>query len=203
MDFASLTSLRVESARYAAEHDYSDEAIAVHRRVSDLDGSDRAAANRLGIALLKRGRFSEAEAIFATTLEADPRNAIARRRLQEARDRLAAGAQPPAPVGSDREEWPEYVERNPAEIKRCFLSGTDNWKRGLQLLADRAPARMTYPHIDEALGWPRGRWRSVVGGTRSADGEALRPFHICSPALSRSGEWEAWMDREQAAAFRE
>jgi hypothetical protein len=30
----------------------------------------------------------------------------------------------------------------------------------------------------------------------------MRPFHLCSPTRSPSGEWVAWMDERQAVAVR-
>ena len=195
----SLEYLRERSQGLAAGGDMSDAAVEAHRALVEADPTSMAGRNRLGIALLNRAQLDEAEAVFAAALAADADNEVAARRLDEIHRSRRANAVTARP-GVGREEWPEYVEHDPDEIRRLYESGTDNWKAGLRVLADAAPSRLTYEQIEDALRWPRGRWKNVIGGSRSADGEATRPYHICSPALSRTGEWEAWMDEAQAQA---
>ena len=84
-----------------------------------------------------------------------------------------------------------------------YDGGSDWWREALELLARHPLQPMTYREIDEALDWPRGRFRSVFGGWRSRLGtQSMRPFHLCSAKHSPSGEWVAWMDEHQAVAVR-
>lgn len=116
----------------------------------------------------------------------------------------ASGIPPAGPASPEPgEEWADSVEHDPATICRQYDNGTVNWRAGLDVLLQHAPSRLTYEAIELELGWPRGRWRSVIGGTMSHAGEgATRPFHISPPWKSRSGEWEAWMDLGQRDALR-
>ena len=112
---------------------------------------------------------------------------------------------PPARTATPEpgEEWADTVEHDPATIRRQYDEGTHYWRAGLDVLLEHAPSRLTYEAVELELGWPRGRWRSVIGGTMSHAGEGgTRPFHISPPWRSRSGEWEAWMDDAQRAALR-
>ncbi len=200
-----IEDLRQRSERYGADGDYSDEAIQTHRSLLELVLGDVPTTNRLGIALLNQGELDEAEAVFRT----QPENRIARSRLTEIealrRPKLAP-VKGPRPTGrppdsDDHEDWPEYVEHDRDAIRKLFDDGTDNWRDGLRLIAEVAPNRLTYAEIETALGWPPRRWGSVIGGTRSADGEATRPYHLCADYNSPSGEFETWMDEHQAAAL--
>jgi len=197
--------LRERSERFAADQNYTDEAIVAHRARLDAVPGDPPTVNRLGIALFNRGQLDEAEAVFLT----QPTNPVSRKRLEEikaARNPKLARTKGPRPTGrpsrpDDHEDWPEYVEHDRDEIRASFDNGSDNWREGLRLIAEVAPNRLTYPEIEHALGWPPRRWASVIGGTRSADGEAPRPYHLCADFSSPSGEFETWMDETQAAAL--
>jgi hypothetical protein len=105
--------------------------------------------------------------------------------------------------GDQREEWPEWAERDPRALRELYAQAPENLRLALDLLAVHAPRSLTYREIDELLGWPRGRFHSVFGGWRSRRGTySPRPFHLCSPRRSASGEWEAWVDEGQAEVFR-
>jgi tetratricopeptide (TPR) repeat protein len=193
-----LNELRKKSAELAKREPLSDAALAAHSAVLARDPADRAAANRLGIALINLGRLGDAEKVLSQAVAENPDNDIAQKRLQDL-PRLVQRAAEDRGLVPRREEWPEYVEYEPSEVRRLVEAGNENWRAFLTILARAAPSRLTYGQIEERLDWDRGRLRNVIGGTRSADGEASRPYHICSPAISRSGEWEAWMDLQQAA----
>jgi hypothetical protein len=140
--------LRQRSERYAAEQNYTDDAIATHRALLAAVPGDPPTTNRLGIALLKRGLLDEAEAVLRTQAE----NPVARKRLQEidaARRPRLAPVKGPRPTGrppqpDDHEDWPNYVEHDRDAIRELFDNGTDNWRDGLRLIAEVAPNRLTY-----------------------------------------------------------
>ncbi len=57
--------------------------------------------------------------------------------------------------------------------------------------------------IEDALGWPRRRIASVLGGAahmRQMEFGGRRPYRLLSDRASPSGRWEMWMDADQAAA---
>jgi hypothetical protein len=68
----------------------------------------------------------------------------------------------------------------------------------------RAPGRArTFPEIEDALGWPRRRIASVLGGVarmRRLQFGGRRPYRFHDARDSPSGRWELWMDGVQARA---
>ena len=68
----------------------------------------------------------------------------------------------------------------------------------------RAPgAPRTFPEVEAALGWPRRRIASVLGGVshmRHTEFGGRRPYHFLGDRESKSGRWEIWMDAAQASA---
>jgi hypothetical protein len=69
-----------------------------------------------------------------------------------------------------------------------------------------APDRpRTFPEGGDALGWPRRRIASVLGGVshlRHTEFAGLRPYRFLGARDSASGRWEIWADAGQAAALR-
>ncbi|HET6506270.1 MAG TPA: hypothetical protein VFG42_05745 [Baekduia sp.] len=62
-----------------------------------------------------------------------------------------------------------------------------------------------FPEIEDALGWPRRRIASVLGGVarmRRMRFGGRRPYRFNEPRGAASGRWELWADAEQAAALR-
>ena len=60
-----------------------------------------------------------------------------------------------------------------------------------------------FPEIEDAIGWPRRRIASVLGGVcrlRQLEFEGRRPYRFLDPRNSASGRWEMWMDAAQARA---
>ena len=101
------------------------------------------------------------------------------------------------------ESWAASAETNPANVREQYESAPPNMRRALDVVRDVSPQRLTYEEVEVQLDWPRGRLRSVIGGWRSRAGtEYTRPYRICHPDRSPSGEWEIWMDRSQADALR-
>ena len=69
-----------------------------------------------------------------------------------------------------------------------------------------APGRpRPFAQIEDALGWPRRRIASVLGGAfrlRTIEFGGRRPYRFHPAETSASGRWELWMDRGQASAVR-
>jgi hypothetical protein len=69
----------------------------------------------------------------------------------------------------------------------------------------RAPGTpRTFPEVEDALGWPRRRIASVLGGVshmRHTEFGGRRPYRFLGDRQSASGRWEIWMDEVQAAAI--
>jgi hypothetical protein len=62
-----------------------------------------------------------------------------------------------------------------------------------------------FPDIEDALGWPRRRIASVLGGVahlRQMEFAGRRPYRFQDTRQSASGRWEMWMDARQARALR-
>ena len=70
----------------------------------------------------------------------------------------------------------------------------------------RLPDRpRTFPEIEDAIGWPRRRIASVLGGVshlRHTEFGGRRPYRFLDDRRSASGRWEMWMDADQARAVR-
>jgi len=69
----------------------------------------------------------------------------------------------------------------------------------------RAPGQpRTFPEVEDAIGWPRRRLASVLGGVshmRHTEFGGARPYHFLGDRESASGRWEIWMDAAQADAL--
>jgi hypothetical protein len=62
-----------------------------------------------------------------------------------------------------------------------------------------------FPEIEDAIGWPRRRIASVLGGVshlRLTEFGGRRPYRFQDERQSASGRWEMWMDAGQARALR-
>jgi hypothetical protein len=70
----------------------------------------------------------------------------------------------------------------------------------------RAPGvARTFPEVEAALGWPRRRIASVLGGVshmRHVEFGGRRPYRFLGDRESESGRWEIWADAAQARALR-
>jgi hypothetical protein len=103
------------------------------------------------------------------------------------------------------EHAPQNAMAEPGEIARFHDRCSDLMRALLEELA-RAPGRpRTFPEIEDALGWPRRRIASVLGGVarlRMLEFGGRRPYRFHDARGSASGRWELWMDPEQAAAVR-
>ena len=95
--------------------------------------------------------------------------------------------------------------RDPGEIERFYDRCTDLMRELLDgLAADPGRAR-PFGEIEHAIGWPRRRIASVLGGAarmRLTEFGGRRPYRFHDGRYSESGRWELWMDSEQARAVR-
>jgi hypothetical protein len=91
------------------------------------------------------------------------------------------------------------------EVARFHDRCSDLMRELLDELA-RAPGRpRPFPAIEDAMGWPRRRIASVLGGVsrmRHMEFGGRRPYRFLDTRHSRSGRWEMWMDAAQARAVR-
>jgi hypothetical protein len=63
-----------------------------------------------------------------------------------------------------------------------------------------------FPDVEAAIGWPRRRIASVLGGVahlRRTEFGGRRPYHFLDGRQSASARWEIWMDARQARAVRQ
>jgi hypothetical protein len=102
------------------------------------------------------------------------------------------------------EHAPRNAMTEPAEIERFRDRCSELMGALLDELA-RAPASpRTFPEVEDALGWPRRRIASVLGGVshmRHTEFGGRRPYRFLDARGSPSGRWEIWMDAGQAAAI--
>jgi hypothetical protein len=100
---------------------------------------------------------------------------------------------------------PENAMTEPGEIARFHDRCSDLMRALLAELA-RVPERpRTLGEIEDAIGWPRRRIASVLGGVfhlRQTEFEGRRPYRFVDERRSASRRWEMWMDAGQAAAVR-
>lgn len=94
---------------------------------------------------------------------------------------------------------------DPAEIERFYDRCTDLMRELLDGLAAAPGRARPFGEIEDAIGWPRRRIASVLGGAarmRLMEFGGRRPYRFHDGRCSESGRWEMWMDSEQARAVR-
>ena len=94
---------------------------------------------------------------------------------------------------------------DPGEIERFYDACSDLMRELLDGLAAAPETPRTFPAVEDAIGWPRRRIASVLGGVshlRHTEFGGRRPYHFHDTRQSASGRWELWMDAAQAAAVR-
>jgi hypothetical protein len=105
-----------------------------------------------------------------------------------------------------REHAPENAMTDPAEIARFHDRCSDLMRALLDALAEAPDRPRPFPQIEDALGWPRRRIASVLGGVwylRTTEFGGRRPYRFLDERRSASGRWEMWMDAGQARAVRD
>ena len=97
------------------------------------------------------------------------------------------------------------VMRDAGEISRFYDCCSDFMRELLDALAGFPDEPRPFPEVEDAMGWPRRRIASVLGGVctlRCREFEGRRPYHFLAPRLAASGRWEIWADAAQADAIR-
>jgi hypothetical protein len=91
------------------------------------------------------------------------------------------------------------------EIVRFHDRCSDLMRELLDELAEAPDWPRPFPQIEDAMGWPRRRIASVLGGVsrlRNLEFGGRRPYRLLDDRCSASGRWEMWMDSRQAQAVR-
>jgi hypothetical protein len=103
----------------------------------------------------------------------------------------------------------ECVPRNAMdeadEVARFYDRCSDLMRELLDHLAAGPHRPRPFPEIEDAMGWPRRRISSVLGGVgrvRKVEFAGRRPYHFQDERQSASGRWEIWMDADQAEYVR-
>lgn len=100
---------------------------------------------------------------------------------------------------------PENAMDDPGEIAHFYDRCSDLMRELLDELAAVPDRPRIFPAIEDAIGWPRRRIASVLGGVchlRRMEFEGRRPYHFLGARESASRRWEMWMDAGQARVVR-
>ena len=101
------------------------------------------------------------------------------------------------------EHAPHNVLTDPDEIARFHDRCSDLMRELLEGLAAAPGEPRPFPEIEDAIGWPRRRIASVLGGVahlRTVEFGGRRPYRFLDERAAPSGRWELWMDDGQARA---
>ena len=105
-----------------------------------------------------------------------------------------------------REHVPGNAMDDAEEIAAFHDRCSDLMRALLQELARTPDQPRPFPLIEDAMGWPRRRIASVLGGVaqlRQREFNGRRPYRLQDERQSASGRWEMWMDLVQARAVRD
>ena len=100
---------------------------------------------------------------------------------------------------------PGNAMTDPGEVARFYDRSNDLMRELLDELSDTPDRPRPFPEIEDAIGWPRRRIASVLGGVshlRHTEFSGRRPYRFHGDRESASGRWEMWMDVAQARAVR-
>ncbi|HEX8120721.1 MAG TPA: hypothetical protein VF549_05565 [Solirubrobacteraceae bacterium] len=103
------------------------------------------------------------------------------------------------------EHAPQNAMDRPDEIAAFHDRCSDLMRELLEALAQAPDEPRPFPQIEDAMGWPRRRIASVLGGVhrlRTREFGGRRPYRFNDARRSESGRWELWMDARQARAVR-
>jgi hypothetical protein len=110
---------------------------------------------------------------------------------------------PPARGSMLAEHAPHNAMDDAGEIAAFYDRCSDLMRELLDALAEAPDRPRPFPEIEDAMGWPRRRIASVLGGVahlRNAEFGGRRPYRFHDEHRSASGRWEMWMDAAQARA---
>jgi len=105
-----------------------------------------------------------------------------------------------------REHVPDNAMTEPGEIAHFHDRCSELMRALLEELARHPGEPRPFWAIEDALGWPRRRIASVLGGVfhlRTTVFAGRRPYHFLDDRQSASRRWELWMDDVQAQVVRE
>jgi hypothetical protein len=91
----------------------------------------------------------------------------------------------------------------PDEIEAFHARCSDLMRELLTELAGHPDTPRAFPAVEDAMGWPRRRISSVLGGVyrlRTTEFGSRRPYRFVVPRHAASGRWEIFMDARQARA---
>ena len=100
---------------------------------------------------------------------------------------------------------PQNAMTDPQEIARFHDRCSDLMRALLDELAHAPDQPRPLPQIEDAIGWPRRRIASVLGGVshlRHTEFGGRRPYRFLDARRSASRRPEMWMDADQARAVR-
>jgi len=100
---------------------------------------------------------------------------------------------------------PQNAMTDAGEIARFHDRCSDLMRELLGELADVPDQPRPFPQIEDAMGWPRRRIASVLGGVshlRHTEFGGRRPYRFLDDRRSPSRRPEMWMDADQARAVR-
>jgi hypothetical protein len=103
------------------------------------------------------------------------------------------------------EHAPHNALRDPDEVALFYDRCSDLMRELLDALAGAPDRPRPFGDVEDAIGWPRRRIASVLGGVwrlRTFEFGGRRPYRFLDARGSPSGRWEIWMDAEQARAVR-
>jgi len=101
---------------------------------------------------------------------------------------------------------PDNAMEDAGEIVRFHERCSDLMRELLDGLAREPGTPRAFPEVEDAIGWPRRRIASVLGGVahlRVTEFEGRRPYRFNAPRQARSRRWEIWVDDRQARALRD
>jgi hypothetical protein len=104
-----------------------------------------------------------------------------------------------------RQHAPHNAMEDSGEIARFHDRCSDLMRELLDALSEAPDRPRPFPEIEDAIGWPRRRIASVLGGVwhlRTTEFGGRRPYRFLDERSSASGRWELWMDAGQASAVR-
>jgi hypothetical protein len=109
-----------------------------------------------------------------------------------------------SPHSSLSQHAPDNAMDDAKEVARFYDRCSELMRALLCELARVPDTARPFPEIEDALGWPRRRIASVLGGVarlRQIEFAGRRPYRFHDTRQGASGRWEMWMNAAQARAL--